>query len=92
MKNFRRLCFAVVLTGVFSISALADGGNTHGPGVAGDTQGVPGQTDTPPSATGITHGPGVTALGETHGPGLKAFGDIGSPGFAAALLALLSLI
>ena len=86
MKNFRRLCFAVVLAAVFSVSALADPGATQGPPDPGDshTPGAaapaPGQTDTPPNFAGETHGPGVTVLG-----------DISSPGFLATLLALLRL-
>ena len=80
MKNFRRLCFAVVLAAVFTVPALA--GDIASPGAAalGDTQGPAGQIPTPPSAAGETHGPGVTASG-----------DISTPGFLATLLALLSL-
>lgn len=79
MKNFRRLCFAVVLAAVFAVPALA--GIIHTPGAPepGETQG-PAQTSTPPSATGETHGPGVTVSG-----------DISTPGFLATLLALLNL-
>ena len=80
MENFRRLCFAVVLAAVFSVSALADPGTTQGPPAPGETQTPPGDVLTPPSAAG-----------ETHGPGFTAFGDIASPGFLATMLALLRL-
>jgi hypothetical protein len=84
MKDFRRLCFAVVLAAVFNASALADPGATQGPPAPGDVHvpgapaPAPGQTSTPPGAAGVTQGPGVAA-----------FGDILTPGFAAILLALL---
>jgi hypothetical protein len=96
MKDFRRLCFAVVLAAVFSASALADPGATQGPPAPGDVHvpgapaPAPGQTSTPPGAAGIAQTPGFT--GETHGPGFAALGDIGSPGLASALLALLNLL
>ncbi|HYR74729.1 MAG TPA: hypothetical protein VEM96_02715 [Pyrinomonadaceae bacterium] len=91
MKNFRRLCFAVLLAAVFTVPALAGDiaspgapapGDVHVPGAPapGDTQGPAGQIPTPPSASGETHGPGATALG-----------DIASPGFLATLLALLRM-
>lgn len=96
MKNFRRLCFAVVLAAVFSVSALADPGATQGPPEPGDGHSpgaaapAPGQTDTPPSAAGQIPTP-PSAAGETHGPGATVFGDIASPGFLATLLALLRM-
>ena len=80
MKNFRRLCFAVVLIGAFTMPALAGIIHTPGAPAPGETQGSPGEIPTPPSAAGETHGPGVTASG-----------DISTPGFLATLLALLSL-
>jgi hypothetical protein len=80
MKDFRRLCLAVVLAAVFSVSALADPGATQGPPAPGDTPTPPGGVLTPSGAAGVTNGLGVTA-----------FGDISSPGFLATLLGFLSL-
>jgi len=73
MKNFRRLCFVIVLAAVFAVPGLA--GDIATPGAPAP---APGQIPTPPSAAG-----------ETQGPGVAAFGDILTPGFAAILLALL---
>ena len=63
MKNFRRICFAIVLAAAFTVPALA--GETQGPSCTD-----PGQTDTPPCTTapGETQGPGALAPGETQGP------------------------
>ena len=89
MKNFRRLCLAVVLAAVFSVSALADPGATQGPPAPGETQTPPGDVLTPPSAAGQIPTP-PSAAGVTQGPGVAALGDILTPGFAAMLLALLN--
>jgi hypothetical protein len=74
MKNFRRLCFAVVLAAVFAVPALAGDIDTPAAPAPRATQAPPA-----PSAAGVTQGPGVAALG-----------DILTPGFAAILLALLN--
>ena len=71
MKNFRRLCFALLLMAAFSVPVFADGGSTQGPSV---------------TASGDTQGPGVPAPGETQGPGLAAPGDMQGPGWMAAVL------
>ena len=87
MKNFRRLCFAVVLATVFTVPVLADGGETQGPPAPGDTQGpsITGETQGP-SITGEVQTPGVS--GVTHGPGFTTLGDIGSPGLSALIFAI----
>jgi hypothetical protein len=50
MKSFRRLCFAIVLAALFSVSAFA--GATQGPPCAdpGQVETPPGETQTPPCA------------------------------------------
>jgi hypothetical protein len=74
MKNFRRLCFALLLMAAFSVPVFADGGSTQGPSVTapGDTQGpsvaAPGDSQEP----GDGHSPGLAAPGETQGPGWMA--------------------
>lgn len=85
MKNFRRLCFAVVLTAVFTVPALADGGETQGPAAT-----APGEILTPPGFTsqGDTQGPSVASTGEIGCPGVTALGDVLSPAFLGALLEL----
>ena len=55
MKNFRRLCFALLLMAAFTVPVFADGGDTQGPSV---------------TAPGDMQGPGIAAPGETQGPGL----------------------
>jgi hypothetical protein len=71
MKNFRRLCFALLLMAAFGVPVFADGGSTQGPSV---------------TAPGDTQGPSVAAPGETQGPGLAAPGDMQGPGLMAAIL------
>jgi hypothetical protein len=85
MKNFRRLCFAIVLAAVFSVSAFADGGVTQGPPEPGDGH-SPGA-----SIRGDVQTPGAPDPGDSHTPGAPtAFGDILTPGFVAMMLRLLS--
>ena len=86
MKNFRRLCFAVVLAAVFTVPALA--GDIASPGAP-----APGDGHSPgASILGDVHTPGAPDPGDSHTPGAPtAFGDISTPGFVAIMLALLSL-
>ena len=74
MKNFRKLCVAVILATMFSVPALA--GETQGPPCTdpGQVETPPGETQTPPCAAnrdseepnreGITQMPGYAATGE----------------------------
>lgn len=61
MKSFRQLCFAIVLTSVLAMSALA--GETHSP--PGCVE--PGETQTPPC---------FASRGELQDPGLAATGNL----------------
>lgn len=76
MKNFRRLCFALLLMAAFSLPVFADGGATQGPyaPAPGDTQG-PSDPSTDP--------------GDGHSPGLAEPGDGHTPGFAEDLASIL---
>jgi hypothetical protein len=74
MKNFRRLCFAIVLAAMLSVSAFA--GETQTPPCAdpGQLETPPGETQTPPcaanrdfeepSSDGITQMSGYDTTGE----------------------------
>ena len=83
MKNFRRLCFAVLLAAAFTIPALAS--ETSTPPCAN-----PGETQTPPcsgfTVQGETQGPSVASTGEIGCPGV--LGDVLTPDFVATLLGL----
>ena len=94
MKNFRRLCLAVVLAAVFAVPVLADGGSTQGPSITGDTQGpsVTGQLETPPGAAGITQTSGEAAPGDVHTPGVSVLGDINTPPGFATFVAFVNML
>jgi hypothetical protein len=62
MKNFRRICFGLVLSAAFTMPVWA--GELQTPGAP-----APGETQTPP-APGNTQGPGAMASGDTQGPSL----------------------
>ena len=82
MKNFRRLCFAIVLTLAFTVPALAGDGHTPGAPDPGDahTPGAP--------SPGDQHTPGYAITGIEQTPGFMAPGDIDMP----TLNAILSLV
>lgn len=80
MKYFRRFCFAMVLTAMVTVPALA--GDVHTPGRDGETQ-CPPATD-----PGDIHTPGAPDPGDGHSPGAPSPGDIDMPGLAAILLAI----
>jgi hypothetical protein len=71
MKTLRQLCFSIVL-----IAALVS------PAFGGETQGPPGETQTPPAALGETNGPPAT--GETNSQ--SAPGETNSPPAIALLM------
>jgi hypothetical protein len=78
MRSFRRLCIAAVLTAAFTMPALADGGETHGPGVAN-----PVDMETPTCMDpGETQGPPCVAPGEKHGPDVMDAGTLADVVFA----------
>ena len=90
MKNFRRVCFAIMLTAAFTMPALAgdqqgpsepNPGDVHVPGAPspGDMNSPPGETSTPPSA-------------QTQGADVAAPGDILTPGLTAILFAIEGLL
>ena len=91
MKNFRRLCFAIVLTMAFSIPALA--GDMPGPTVLGDMGGPTSPVaDTPTStAPGDVHVPGAPSPGSPDTSTSTDPGDIHIPGFTI-LRAILGII
>jgi hypothetical protein len=83
MKNFRRICFAMVLAAAFTVPALA--GDTQSPPCAD-----PGQTDTPPCSTapGETQGPNSAAPGETQGSDDPAPGETQGTNLAWSVILL----
>jgi hypothetical protein len=82
MKNFRRLCFAIMLTAAFTVPALA--GDVHVPGAP-----APGDSHTPGApAPGDMNSP-PTAQGQTQGSDEAAPGDILTPGLAEIVSAIL---
>ena len=76
MKNFRRLCFAIVLTAAFTVPALAGIIHTPGPSEPGDVHvpgaPSPGDMNSPPTASGPTQGADDAAPGDILTPGLDA--------------------
>jgi hypothetical protein len=96
MKNFRRLCFAVVLTAAFCLPGLA-----QTPGGFTDPCTNPGEMNSPPcTAPGDIHTPGFasqqtdeTDPGDMHTPGFASQqtdetdpGDVHTPGFIASAI------
>lgn len=77
MKNFRRLSLAIALMAGFTMPALAEGGNTQGPTITGETSTAP--------APGDGHSPGASITGDGQCPTPSLTGDILSPAWTAVL-------
>ena len=85
MKNFRRLCFVIILTAAFAVPALA--GDSHTPGAP-----EPGDGHTPGAPAPVDANSTTTTPGQTQGSDFAALGDVSTPGLAVILLAIRSAL
>ena len=78
MKNFRRLCFTIVLAAMFTVPALAGQLETPPCTDPGQTDTPPGQIETPPCG-GPSNTQDATSNGITQTPGDAEPGQLETP-------------
>lgn len=84
MKNFRRLCFAIVLAAMFTVPALAGQLETPPCTNPGQIETPPGETQTPPCAANRdTEEP--SRAGITQAPGYAETVQLETPAFETVL-------
>jgi len=84
MKNFRRLCFAIVLAAMFTVPALAGQLETPPCMDPGQTDTPPGQIETPPCG-GPSAIQDATSNGITQAPGYAETVQLETPAFETVL-------